>query len=140
MSVEVFLVHLDLGQVDVHILVQVPVLLGNGVRVVGVSERDSQGERSLVRTLSNVVPKVLSALEHDLLVVIQLVASSTGAGLKNRAGIVVPLKAGVRFIPVHSPAKVTRVDVASESLLVTVKLIANEVHLTSKGCVVALGA
>jgi hypothetical protein len=140
MSVEIFLVHLYFGKVDVHVLVQVPVLLGNGVRIVGVSEGNSKGKGSLVGALSDVIPKILSALEHDLLIVVQLVASSTWTGLKDRAGIVVPLKAGVRLIPVHSPAKVTRVDVASKSLLVAVKLIANEVHLASKGGMVTLGA
>ncbi|KAI6764834.1 hypothetical protein HG531_012721 [Fusarium graminearum] len=116
-SIKIFLVHLDFGEVNVHILIHVPVLLRNGVRVV----------------------RILSAPEHDLLIVVQLVASSARTGLKDRAGIVVPLKTGVRLIPVHSPAKVTRINVTGKSLLVAVKLVADEVHLASKRGMVALG-
>lgn len=84
------------------------------------------------------VPEILSALEHDLLVVVKLVAATAGTSLKNRARVVVPLQPGVRLVPVDGPAKVTRVDVRRQTLLVTVELVANEVHLASQRCMITL--
>ncbi|KAI6756603.1 hypothetical protein HG530_011201 [Fusarium avenaceum] len=139
-GVKVLLLHLDFRQVDVDIFVHVPILLGNGVRVMWVGKRDSQGKRSLLGTFSDVVPKVLSALEHDLLIVVKLVASATGTSLKNGAGIMVPLKACIGLVPVYSPAEITRVNVAGQTLLIAVELVTNKVHLASKRSVVALGA
>lgn len=99
-----------------------------------------QSKRTLLRAFADVVPEVLGAFEHDLLVIVELVAAATRPGLQDRAGIMVPLKTCIRVIPVDSPAKITRIDVAGEALLVPVELVTNKVHLTSQGSVVALAA
>jgi len=128
----VFLVDLNIGHVDVDILVHVPVLVFDGVRVMGVGERHGQGERSGVRALADVVVQVLSTLVHAGLVVVELVAANARTCLENGAAVVVPLKTGVGLVPVDSPAIVGRVDVGCESLLPTVQLITDEVHLAGQ--------
>ena len=86
------------------------------------------------------IPEVLRALVHDFLVKIQLVAAAARTGLEDGARIVIPLQASVWLVPVDSPAKVGRVDVAGQTLLVAVQLVTDKVHLAGQGGVVALGA
>lgn len=104
------------------------------------SDTYSQAKRALLGALTDVVPEVLGTLEHDLLVEIQLIAAGAGTGLENGAGVVVPLKASVRLVPIDSPAEVGRVDVTGKTLLIAVKLVTNKVHLASQGRVVAHAA
>lgn len=97
-----------------------------------------QRKGTLVGSFADVVPEVLCALIHDFFIVIKLVAATAWAGLENRAGVVVPFEAVVRFIPIDSPAKVTRVDVAGETLFVSMELVTHKVHLTCQSSMVAL--
>lgn len=133
----VFGLDVDFGEVDIHTLVHVPVLVLDGVRVVGVGQRDGQSERPLLGTFSDVVVEELLGLVDNLLVVVELVASDAGAGLQDGAAVVVPLQPSFGLIPVDRPAKVARVDVGSQSLLVTVQLVADEMHLACKSSLVA---
>lgn len=56
--------------------------------------------------------------EHDLLIVVELVAPDAHSGLKDGASVVVPLETRIWLVPVHAPAEVARVDVTCETLLV----------------------
>jgi hypothetical protein len=87
-----------------------------------------------------VVPQVLCALEHHLFVIVELIAAATRPGLQDRAGVVVPLQAVLWLIPVDSPPEISRINVTGQALLIAMKLVADKVHLTSKGSVVALGS
>jgi len=150
----------DFGKGNVDVLVHVPVLLLDGIGIVGVGEGDGHAEGAGVGTLPHVVVEELLApapmsvarslrldegvrgciLVHDLLIVVQLVAPHTGAGLLDTARVVVPLQALVGLLPVHGPAVVARVDVAGQAALVAMQLLADEVHLAGQGGLVAGGA
>lgn len=79
-------------------------------------------------------------LEHDFVVVIHLVASSTNTRLKDRAGVVVPLKTSIRLVPVDAPAKISRINVTGKPLLIAVQLVAHKVHLPCQGSDIAIEA
>lgn len=84
---------LDLGQRDVDILVEIPIILGHSVGVVGMRQGNSQGKRPTgLRGLSSIRVQVLSGLQmvvshatefrssyaitymvHDLFIVVQLI-------------------------------------------------------------------
>ena len=146
----------NVWQVNVDALVQVPVLLLDGIWVVGVGEGDGHAEGAGTGALSHMVveellapgicqlgsatPGRLDVLVHDLLVVVQLVAPDAGAGLLDAARVVVPLQPLVRVLPVDGPAVVPRVDVAGQAALVAMQLVADEVHLAGQRGLVAGGA
>ncbi|MNG02374.1 hypothetical protein D3C84_854000 [compost metagenome] len=115
-------------QRDVGVVVQIPESLGNGVRVVWVSHRHGQAER-LVAVLTNVVEQILLGLEHHLFIEIQLIGTHARPGLQYRRHVVIPGRTHVRFVPVHCPTVVGRVNVAGQAFFVTVQLVrAAEVH------------
>ena len=99
-----------------------------------------QGKWTLFGALTDVVPEILGALKHDLLVIVELVATAAGTGLEDRASIVVPLKASIGVVPVDSPAKVAGVNITGETLFVAVELVTDKVHLTRQSSVVALAS
>ena len=127
----------DIRHVDVDILVHVPVLVLDGVRVVRVRERDGQAERTLVCRSAHVVVQVLLCLVHDFLVIVELVATDTRPCLVDGRTVVVPLQLGVGVVPVHRPAQIAGVDVCRQSSLVPVELLADEVHLATEDALVA---
>ncbi|MDT4801954.1 hypothetical protein FQZ97_346690 [compost metagenome] len=142
LRVRVLLVLRQLGlrQRDVLVAVQVPVLAGDGVGIVGMGQRHGQAER-LLGAHPHMVVEVLARLEHHFLVEIQLVGAHAGPGLQHRGHVVVPARAHLRLVPVHRPAVVGRVDVAGQALLVAVQLVrAAEVHLARQRRAVAEAA
>ncbi|MNQ66985.1 hypothetical protein D3C85_814890 [compost metagenome] len=137
MRVQLILGDVHAGQLDVFLAVQVPVLLGDGVGVVGVGQRHRQAER-LFGMFAHMVVEVLARLEHHFLVEIQLVGAHAGPGLQHRGHVVVPARAHVRLVPVHRPAIVGRVDIAGQAFFVAVQLVrAAEVHLAGQRGAVA---
>jgi hypothetical protein len=56
----------------------------------------------------------LAYLMHDVFIVVQLVRSHTWACLHDRGHVVVPLLAFLGLVPIHSPAKVSGVDIRSK--------------------------
>ncbi|KAG9796072.1 choline-sulfatase, partial [Aureobasidium melanogenum] len=93
----------DIGKVNVHALVQVPILVLNGIRVV-----------------------------RHLFVIIKLICSHTWPGLQNRATVVVPLQSAVGVVPVHRPAIVARINIRSQSVLIPMQLISDKMHFASQ--------
>lgn len=93
-----------------------------------------------VVALPDVLVQEPLGFEHDLLVIVKLVAPDAHSGLENGAGVVVPLETGVWLVPVHAPAEIAGVDVTGETLLVAMQLVADEVHLSRQSGLVALEA
>jgi hypothetical protein len=69
-------------------------------------------------------PKALNAeissmstdLVHCLLVIIQLIGSYAGSGLKHGAHVMVPLKPTLGVVPIDSPSEVSRVNVGCQAV------------------------
>lgn len=76
--------------------------------------------------------KELFTLIHNLLIIIQLITPHTASGLQNRTSIMIPLQPPLRLIPINHPSIIPRVDITSQPLLVTVKLLAYEVHFSGE--------
>ena len=119
-------------QRNVGIVVQIPESLGNGVRVVWVSHRHGQAKR-LIAVFADVIKQILLSLEHHLFIEIQLIGTHARPGLQHRRHVVIPGRTHVRFVPVHCPTVVGRVNVAGQAFFVTVQLVrAAEVHLAGQ--------
>jgi hypothetical protein len=77
---------------------------------VGTEKTGRQGQP----TKSIKTVRRLSHLEHDLLIVVELVGSHSRASLQNRRHIVEPLLSLLGLVPVHRPSKIGRIDVCGE--------------------------
>ncbi len=101
-----------------------------------MSEADGHCERA-IGIAACMVEEVLLGLVEDLFVIVHLIGTNTRTGLEDTGCVVVPFEPAVRFVPVDGPSIVAGVDVGSQTLLETVKLVADEMHLASKDSLVS---
>ena len=125
------------GMVDVLVAVQVPPLLRDRVRVVGVGEGDRRSRTAAGRRSGRGRRGPLGG-EADLLVEVELVGANAGAGVGHRRHVVVPVRPALGVLPVRGPPVVRGVDVGRQPLLEAVQLVrTDEVHLPGEDGAVA---
>ncbi len=122
MGIELLDGHAHPRHVDLDLGIAVPVGLRNHIGIMGVGHRRDHAKRAAIPAARH-VEELLTRIEDDFVIEVDLVGARARSRLRNRIHGVVPARAMLETVPIGRPAEVGRVDVGGEPLFESMQLI-----------------